>query len=536
MAYLKVSMVLAYSLVFTFIYAQAPINFFKLKGKCGYKNVNGEIIVPAEYDECRDCFLGPDFKIVISGGEKNTKISKGWDGGKWGVVHSSGKIIVPVEYDYISYLREDVPDIIMTVSEGKYSFYDSTGKVVLPIADKISLSDYAKSISFSEANYYVRGFIPYKLNNKYGVVDFKGNNLIEPTCECISNFSDKYGKSNEQNVFSCNGKLGVLYSNGTVLLPVFDAFYEANEGGKMIISDFKSSKKLECSFSLLPNSTPRFIYGTIGDTVYLFNQEGKQIPIEFLQKSKIVNDKFIISEINGKYGVLDNNGEVFIPYKYDDISYVSTNETFPKNRKIIFLAREEEKWGAFNGDDGREIAPFVYDELKANYQNKYCATFAGKKGSEWILFDAKHDFKCNWIAGDFVDDNRGWGISKSESNWIYLLDGNCKLDYRSKSGTTSKTPDQIKIEKMAEQFKQERLCPTCYHCNGSGLDPKKEYKLVNCYVCNGKPRYTVRYGYGSNATYKEYSCGSCMGGGKQRVKADKKPCYICNGKGCIQKD
>jgi hypothetical protein len=28
---------------------------FSSKGKCGYKNANGEIVVPAEYDDCREC-------------------------------------------------------------------------------------------------------------------------------------------------------------------------------------------------------------------------------------------------------------------------------------------------------------------------------------------------------------------------------------------------------------------------------------------------------------------------------------------------
>jgi len=46
-----------------FIAAQDPITIFEAKGKCGYKNANGVIIVPAKYDNCRDCeFL---FSIIL---------------------------------------------------------------------------------------------------------------------------------------------------------------------------------------------------------------------------------------------------------------------------------------------------------------------------------------------------------------------------------------------------------------------------------------------------------------------------------------
>ncbi len=508
---------------------------FSSKGKCGYKNANGEIVVPAEYDDCRDCFLGENYKIVISGGKKNNNILKGWEDGKWGVIHASGKTIVPVEYDYINYLNDKAPGIIKAVSVGKFSFFDTIGKVILPLADDITLGDNLY-IFFREYCYYVRGFIPYKLNGKYGVVDFKGNTLIEPQCDCISNFTDEKGKSPQLSVFGINGKLGVLYSNGEVIAAVFDALYDANEGGISDVNNLKARKSLSCSLSSIsPNATARNIYGIIGDSIYLFNHEGKQIPSFYLNNSTIVNEKFIISEINGKYGVVNTQTEIIIPYSYDEIKFASTDKNLPvEKRNLVFVGKLEDKWGAFSSE-GKEIIPFVYDELKANYKNKYCAAFAGRKANEWVLFDIAHQFKSNWIEGKFYESK--WGILNNEDDdRIYSLDGNCKLDYLSKSGNTFKTLHQSEAERIAEKYKQERSCPTCTHCEGTGLDRKKEYILEKCYSCQGSGTWTAQYGYGKNVTYKKYSCYTCTGSGSLTKRAEKKPCFFCKGKGCIAKD
>ncbi len=86
-----------------------------------------------------------------------------------------------------------------------------------------------------------------------------------------------------------------------------------------------------------------------------------------LQSSK----KFIQAKLNGHFGVLDTNGNIILPFKYDEIAYVRNDE---------FLVRKAEKYGIINSKN-EIIINFKYDDLiHSDLNNLFIASISNKYG------------------------------------------------------------------------------------------------------------------------------------------------------------
>lgn len=92
-------------------------------GKSGLADINGNMILPVEYDEIESW---RDDLYLIS---KSTNIGRvSYSNSKYGVANNKGKVIIPADYSYdqINYYRNT---IILTTPEKKY-FYNSQGEPV----------------------------------------------------------------------------------------------------------------------------------------------------------------------------------------------------------------------------------------------------------------------------------------------------------------------------------------------------------------------------------------------------------------------
>jgi hypothetical protein len=117
-------------------------------------------------------------------------------------------------------------------------------------------------------------------------------------------------------------KFGVININGKIIIdPVYDEitsiyktdFIIANNNGKSIIIN-------------LDNLQNKIIF----DNPIIKCNDGESLCYSFIQNYKFNNKiYFIIKNLNNKYGVIDQNNNLIIDYKYDNLSY---NET----RKILF--------------------------------------------------------------------------------------------------------------------------------------------------------------------------------------------------------
>lgn len=148
-------------------YSDGLLSYYDLnKKKYGFKDKNGKLVIPCEYDDA-DSFSGGLAKI-----EK---------GKKYGYIDKQGNVVVPIIYDRGGVFKDG---IVWVEKNGKYGFVNSLGKEITPIA----FDDLASSSN---------GLACIEMNNKFGFIDKNGNpldlDLDSKTTQGIAlNLADRY--------------------------------------------------------------------------------------------------------------------------------------------------------------------------------------------------------------------------------------------------------------------------------------------------------------------------------------------------------
>lgn len=182
-------------------------------------------------------------------------------------------------------------------------------------------------------------------NDKWGVIDNKGNVIIKPSYDEMIIIPNK-----NKDVFVCT--YDVNYDNETYKTKVLNA------EGKEILTDYPNVEVLEN-----------------------------------VENSKIWYEKDILKiEKNGKYGLIDFSGKEVLAPEYDNISVLSGIE------KSLVLEKDGKK-GIFSTSSREIIVPVQYSEVSSltkNYENGYVVkNEEGKYGvisiDKQIVVDVKYD-------------------------------------------------------------------------------------------------------------------------------------------------
>jgi len=232
----------------------------------------------------------------------------------------------------------------------------------------------------------------------YNVVSKKGYTTISYTYENMRALLDGYMVAGESGI-----KMGLI--NTTTGQPIISCKYE--------------------KFVYLQNAKEFFVY--VNNSCALFSADGKQIiktsefdNIAVLDQGKTVDDRLYLVRKNGRYGVLNREGQVIIHPEYDyiglkpeDFPRDSTNKTIlseVKNTKVLFdkviPVKNEGKYGLF-GLDGSLVAPIEYLGFGFMYTSEVMSTVKTPvSGQSGVLIIPE----SLGIQGIVMKRNEGYGI------------------------------------------------------------------------------------------------------------------------------
>ena len=145
--------------------------------KYGYKDENGNIVIPAKYDDALD----------FSDGLALVKFK-----GKCGFIDKTDKLVIPAKYDSAWPFSEG---LALVKIKGKYGFIDKAGKQVTPVK-------YDDAWSFSD------GLALVKIKGKYGFID-KTDKLVIP-----AKYDDAWWFKNGKAKVTLNGREFYIDKNG----------------------------------------------------------------------------------------------------------------------------------------------------------------------------------------------------------------------------------------------------------------------------------------------------------------------------------
>lgn len=288
--------------------------------------------------------------------------------------------VIPLRYELVQPLSNGQ---YLVRDNGRYGIHDAKGKIVTPT----SWITYRTIQSVD--NYLVIGMgdsDSYKL----GIYSLLENKMVVPT------IYDKISELYDQNLFmvELNDRFNVIDFHNTLQ---FKSWYD----------EFKTLFQIRNRFIVRLNNH----YGVIDCN------ENCLVPIEYIQISEegYRDGSYLAQHQNGKYGCVTLDGNITLPFVYDEFTQgpgncvvavkddkcnlIIVNQGAPKaistsdydeivKYKCVFLTKSDQKYGLLNSR-GSSILDNKYDQLRLLNSND-CQTFVDAQlGKKHYLFNVE---------------------------------------------------------------------------------------------------------------------------------------------------
>lgn len=299
---------------------------------CGYLSEDGEEITPCIYSDA----------MPFSEGLACVCLD-----GKYGYIGKDGEVALPFVYDQAAPFGEGVAYF----SRGEeYGLMDREGNVVLELTDCDSISSFREGLAY------------FSVDGQYGYMDKNGRIVVEPVYDDAGYFHDGLA------VVMKDGFGGVIGKDGHEILPL--EYISVSTVDTCIIAG------KEDGFSFFDNEGNEVSSGAwdwvswvLGEKgVFYITQDGREgfadrngkvilEPIYEYIRPIAEKELVIVRNEKEKYGILDYEGEVRVPFDYKEISYQD------EAGGLYVIDADTGKAGYLDGEDFSVKIPVIYDRL-----------------------------------------------------------------------------------------------------------------------------------------------------------------------------
>lgn len=299
-----------------------------------YADISHNKVDPAIYPPKYDNVIFVNKSIII--GAKN---------GKFGIESSDKKLILPFEYEYIQVFGKD----FLVKKDSKYFFVNSNNEKISDVFDNFAYpSQYSFLVSSSEE---FKNIFPVKINGKSTFIN-KNYTVLKPLLYDKLQFFK--AKPLQFLADADNKQIIIDYHSFKEISPKFDKigrFDEENflveNNGKKGITDKNFKFILECIYDKIEFPTSVNVQQPETWKLILekdkkfaaFNFAKRTFIIKFDYDDINVGDNYIKVKKDGKFGILDFEGKIITPIKFETISWnKKTNRTEAiKNGEILVI-------------------------------------------------------------------------------------------------------------------------------------------------------------------------------------------------------
>ncbi|TAF32205.1 MAG: WG repeat-containing protein [Cytophagales bacterium] len=354
------SCILLLILSFPVMYAQNDFRILPIKSgsKTGAMNTNGQIIVPAEFDQI--------------GGLSHNRYILTRNANLYGLYSASGQELLPTKYSKI----ESLDTLLIKFTDGqKYGLVCGNKKVYDLVLDDVMLLN--------------SQLVAYKQSGKYGYANTEGQILMPAQADSIEH-ADSFLPNRSQIILAHRGKEKSLHDqNGKALAQALAEVHTMPNGyifygqagnyklmdfhGKTVINEpVKEFYFLSPVFMAVKNSSEKW-------ALFALNSNRIVTPFEFLLFQALedyasAGGWYVKAKKDKLLGLLDEQGQEILSYNYQNIH--------PIGHKL-FSAQKEGKWGVLKAKDLVQ-APFEY-ELIYNFAEDANFVKARKNNLEGLL-------------------------------------------------------------------------------------------------------------------------------------------------------
>ena len=386
-------------------------NYFIVSTKDGegILNKHGQIIISPSYSRIE--LLGDGFTVVDNYGN-------------YGYVDHDGNLIVDCLYDYINSFNGHYFSVILNGANGlvdvngnqlaEYSRKISDNHVLEYRFEKFGVRDMDGNLiagyEYDDISDFCDGIAVAKKGNLFGVIDEFGNTVVECEYGNISSFNnDGIAKTSKGNL------VGYLYDFGRGVIDCkYDSIYEFS--GELLYVKYNGTKGLinkngeflvEYCRRITDDLVIDYKYGKFG-----IRKIADEISLEYIYDEVLTTSgEVLVFKIGRLYGLLDKNGIILVPAKYQKI------EEFVNGVAIVKLHLQygviDEFGNTVVACMYKKIYAFEGDYAKAELHKGNC--YIDRSGNEvanycWKLSDSlvvESKFGrifLKYINGDSYDD------------------------------------------------------------------------------------------------------------------------------------
>lgn len=501
------------------------------KGRIGYADENGNLVIPCKYESGQEFNNG--IALVSKGklygyidetgkevlpikyseiGAFESGVAKAKSGAVWGLVDEKAQIVLKPTYSFIGEFNEYGKALVNKggkldakahIVGGTFGIIDRTGKELVPCKYKVLMEYGSKQWDWSaDKNNFNQTLESIGLSACY--VEYTENYKLETDCSYLAFSSNPKNRNNLAGLIDGNGNEIVkenvynrLYrpSNGMMQFyrlkgqEMFMGYYNLDTKNEVVI---KSGK--------LPKTYKNGGWDCVLDSTYVCPFYGKIAPISlgvtgkiyFVDKSGSKISPLYLSNItearNNNSGVIIcHDGISATMYDYDGNTIFEKGE-FQKidlfdvmDDTRVFPVLKDGKYGAVD-EQKNIIIPFEYDNITRSMYGKF---YVNKKG-KWGVVDTNNS---EIVPIEFEHVNMGvdqmfdkcW-VQISEDNLWYIYDMKSKTIYGHGYQATSGFSDNfaLVIPVDEELAKMNRNAGTPYYpANYTGEKSEMMFIVVN---------------------------------------------------------
>ena len=360
-------------------------------------------------------------KLIFNNGENSKLSSMSYfticENERWGVINSNGEVVIQPTYGEMIVVPNQSKPVFLCVSNvndetGEYTtkVINEKNKEIFKEYEKVeALDNYENSTNI----WYEEDVLRVKQNGKYGLINFKGEKLLNCEYDEISTIKGIYNsilvkKDNKFGLVNTVGqiiiepeyknilKLGQSYQNGYVVV---------NDENKCGVVNINKAKILENEYEEIKYINSNEMYAVKKDGKWkLINKDNAVLLEEGFTEIIETNLENITVKKDNKYGVITKLGEQTIPYEYDYLEYISN-----KN----YIAKKDNKYGVVDISNNT-VLNFEY--ISMIYRKDADFIEAQKVETETIVFSSKLEEK---FTGTVCQVNTEKGFVKARIGTEY---------------------------------------------------------------------------------------------------------------------
>ena len=282
-----------------------------------------------------------------------TSILKYKQDDKYGIITIDGKTVTKPVYESIEVL-EYKDEVLKVKQNDKFGLININGDVIIkPEYNSIATdSYYNQSSKYQKAGYIVN--VVTEQGYRYGYINSQGKQVLDTMFTNVKRITEVKDDNNTYLITYKNGQAGILKNGQTVIENEYeDISYDVTNNVLVLQKNAKQGVYDLAGNMILPIQYDNIeILGTLINAtkdgkLMVFNVSGTVQDENSLKAMYPENNYYITVDINGKYGVADQNKNSIINNEYNYIEYA-----FDK----YFIATKNEKIGVID-ETGNIVIP-----------------------------------------------------------------------------------------------------------------------------------------------------------------------------------